>query len=93
MVDSRQTTGVLVVDDEPKNLKLLKTHLESEDFTVFTADNGEQGFEKLKQHKNDIHLILLNRMMPKLNGMQFLKKLKANESVTNIPVIMHLPVK
>ncbi len=88
MADSRYTTGVLVVDDEPQNLKLLKTHLESEDYTVFTADNGEQGFEVLQQHKNDIHVILLDRMMPRLNGIQFLKKLKADESVTNIPVIM-----
>lgn len=88
MVDTRHTTGVLVVDDEPRNLKLLKRHLESEDYTVFSANNGEQGFEKLQQHKNDIHVILLDRMMPKLNGMLFLKKLKADESITNAPVIM-----
>ena len=88
MVDTRHTTGVLVVDDEPRNLKLLKRHLESEDYTVFSANNGEQGFEKLQQHKNDIHVILLDRMMPKLNGMQLLKKLKADESITNTPVIM-----
>lgn len=88
MADTRQSTGVLVVDDDPGSLKLIKRHLESEDYTVFTASNGAKGFEILQQHKKNIYVILLDRIMPKMNGIQFIKKLKANKSIANIPVIM-----
>ena len=88
MTDPRQSTGVLVVDDEPESLKLIKRHLESEGYTVFTANNGAEGFEILQQHRKNIYLILLDRIMPKMDGIQFIKKLKANETIANIPVIM-----
>ena len=88
MVDTRQSTGVLVVDDDPESLKLIKRHLESEDYTVFTANNGAEGFEILQQNRKNICVILLDRIMPKMDGIQFIKKLKANESIANIPVIM-----
>ena len=88
MADPRQSTGVLVVDDEPESLKLIRRHLESEGYIVFTANNGAEGFEILQQHKKNIYVILLDRIMPKMNGIQFIKKLKANESIANIPVIM-----
>ena len=88
MTDTRQSTGVLVVDDDPGSLKLIKKHLQSEDYTVFTANNGAQGFEILQQYKKNICVILLDRIMPKIDGIQFIKKLKTNESIANIPVIM-----
>ncbi len=88
MVDTRPPAGVLIIDDEPRNLKLLKIHLESENYTVFTAGNGEDGLKALQQHKSEIYVILLDRVMPRMNGIEFLTTIKADKSIANIPVIM-----
>jgi len=86
--NTEPSTGVLIVDDEPRNLELLKIHLEGEGYTVYIANDGEQGFEKLQQYKNDISVVLLDRMMPKMNGIQLIEKIKADSAVADIPVIM-----
>ena len=92
MTNNGQATTVLVVDDEPNNVKLISHFLKDEGYTVLTANNGEKGFEKLLQHRKNISLILLDRMMPKMNGMQLLKKVKTDELTANIPVIMQTSV-
>jgi len=86
--NAEPSTGVLIVDDEPRNLDLLKIHLEGEGYTVYIANDGEQGFEKLQQYKDDISVVLLDRMMPKMNGIQLIEKIKADSAVADIPVIM-----
>ena len=86
--NTQPSVGVLIVDDEPRNLKLLKINLEHEGYTVYSANDGEQGLEKLQQYKNDISVVLLDRMMPKMNGIQMIEKIKADASISDIPVIM-----
>ncbi|PKL72755.1 response regulator [Candidatus Kuenenbacteria bacterium HGW-Kuenenbacteria-1] len=78
---------ILIVEDEIALLSILHKKLESEEFTVFDAKNGEQGFEIALQEKPD--LILLDIVMPVMDGITMLKKLRTeSEWGKNAKVIM-----
>ncbi len=77
---------ILVVDDEPHIIKLVETRLKSNGYTVITASNGMEGFEKAKAENPDI--ILLDITMPRMSGKDALIKLKADKQTSSIPVIM-----
>jgi len=78
---------VLIVDDEVNNIMLLETDLIELDYQVLSAKNGHEALELLRCH-TDVRLILLDRMMPIMNGMQFLEIIKKHESLKSIPIIM-----
>ncbi|MBD1576043.1 MULTISPECIES: response regulator [Vibrio] len=75
-------THILLVDDDIELIELLKDILTLEGFTVSQAHNGEEGLAKLSAN---IDLILLDIMMPKMNGMEMLKQLRQN---WHTPVLM-----
>jgi len=78
---------LLVIDDEPDFCRLIKTNLElTDNFEVSTATGGKRGLALAKKLKPD--LILLDIMMPKMDGFEVLKKLKSDIAVMEIPVIM-----
>ena len=77
---------VLVVDDEIYIVHILDFSLGMEGYEVLTALDGEQALEKAKNEKPD--LIVLDIMMPKLDGYETCKLLKAEESTRDIPVIL-----
>ncbi len=75
---------VLIIDDEKYIRQILEMALEDE-WAVSIAESGRQGIELARQVKPD--LILLDRMMPGLDGLSTLKELRANVGTANIPVI------
>lgn len=77
---------VLVVDDEPKLVKLIESRLRANGYTVLTAANGEEGLEMARRHLPD--LILLDIVMPKMDGKETLLALKDDDTTRAIPVIM-----
>ncbi len=77
---------MLVVDDVPANVKLLEVKLSNEYYDVITAKDGYEAISQAKQHKPD--LILLDVMMPGLDGFSTCKKLKEDPDVSHIPVVM-----
>jgi two-component system, cell cycle response regulator len=77
---------VLVVDDVPANVKLLEVKLANEYYDIITAKDGYEAISQAKQHKPDI--ILLDVMMPGMDGFETCRKLKEDTSVSHIPVIM-----
>ena len=77
---------ILVVDDEPSVLKVLKRRLESKHYDVITAEDGLEGLEKALEGKPD--LIISDIMMPTMDGYTFIKKLKAKPGFSRIPVII-----
>lgn len=77
---------ILVVDDIPRNIRLLKDRLLSENHRVIEATNGLEALEKVKEETPD--LILLDIMMPQMDGYQALKHLKADNTLRHIPIIM-----
>lgn len=80
------TANVLVVDDLEPNVKLLEAKLLNEYYTVFTANNGFKAIEMLSHHKIDV--ILLDVMMPGMDGFETCSKIKSNPDTAHIPVIM-----
>jgi len=80
------THKVLVVDDEPLVIKALTEKLSEAGFLVFAAYDGEEALLKVERIKPD--LILLDVIMPKLDGISVLKRLKASPKTMDIPVII-----
>ncbi len=77
---------ILVVDDEPNIVKLIASRLRNNGYDVISALDGEDGLKKAITEKPD--LILLDIIMPGLNGFEVCKRLKENELTKEIPVIM-----
>lgn len=77
---------VLVVDDVPANVKLLEVKLANEYYDVIVARDGYEAISQAKQHKPD--LVLLDVMMPGMDGFETCKKLKEDPDVSHIPVVM-----
>lgn len=76
---------ILIIDDDALNVEILEEYLEEEGFVTIKAYDGEEGWTLLQENK-DVSLILLDRMMPKLDGISFMERLRLN--LKNIPVIM-----
>lgn len=77
---------ILVTDDNPLNVKLLSAKLAREYYSVVTAENGLQAVEKALTDKPD--LVLLDVMMPEMDGFEACRQLKANPATQGIPVVM-----
>ncbi len=80
------TARILVVDDILSNVKLLEAKLTAEYFEVVTAFNGEQALERIESEMPDI--ILLDVMMPGMDGFEVCRRIKANNKTAHIPVVM-----
>lgn len=77
---------ILIIDDEEDIQKLLKIRLEQDSFTVITAGDGASGAKMAEQEIPN--LILLDIMMPNVDGYSCLKEIRKNQKTKNIPVIM-----
>jgi two-component system cell cycle response regulator len=80
------TARVLVVDDIPANVKLLEAKLGAEYFDVVTAGSGPEALRKVEEEKPDI--ILLDVMMPGMDGFEVCQRIKSNPATAHLPVIM-----
>lgn len=77
---------ILIIEDEQTILKAIQIALEEAGFTVQTAIDGENGEESAKSNKPD--LIFLDIILPRKNGLDVLRELKADESTRHIPVVL-----
>ncbi len=77
---------IMVVDDEPDIVKLVKISLEMANFEVVEAFGGQEALDKVQAAQPD--LILLDIMMPDINGFQVCEKIKADPATKHIPVIL-----
>ncbi len=80
------TAKILVVDDVLSNVKLLEARLKAEYYTVIVAHDGKEAIDLVAKQQPDI--ILLDIMMPKINGFEVCKSLKSDPLTTHIPIIM-----
>ncbi len=77
---------ILCVDDEPMNLKILEKLLVSNEYEVIKAEDGEAALKTIGE--NTVDLVLLDVMMPKLDGFEVCRRIKGDERYRNIPVVM-----
>jgi signal transduction histidine kinase len=84
-VTSRATATILIVDDTPANLALIVEYLEARHFRMLVAQGGEEGLQRAVLVQPD--LILLDAIMPGIDGFEVCRRLKAREATRDIPVI------
>ena len=77
---------ILLIDDDPDFVEATKAVLESRPYEIITALGGEEGLKKAREEKPD--LILLDVIMPDINGFQVCQQLKKDPQLSQIPVIM-----
>ena len=77
-------TKILLVDDEKDIVEFIKYNLELEDYQVITAYDGEEALKKMSLHPD---LVILDIMMPKLNGYDVCKKIRAEREFQSVPII------
>ena len=77
---------ILIVDDNPTNLDILQARLAAHNYEILTAKDGEAGLAMAKEKKPD--LILLDIMMPKMDGIEVCRRLRADPSLPFMPIIM-----
>ncbi len=80
---SKQT--ILVVDDEQDLLDLIEYNLKKEGYNVLKAENGQDGIAVAKEHKPN--LVLLDIMMPKMDGIEACEKMRSDDELKHIPII------
>jgi len=83
-MDTKKT--IMVVDDNPDIITIVKTILEGRGFTVFSASSGPELLSMLPNQKAD--LIILDIMMPEMDGLEVLTRLKGKTETSTIPVIL-----
>lgn len=77
---------VLVVDDDPLILEVLRTVLDLEEFRVSTATDGETGLQMLAQDRPDV--VVCDVMMPGLDGLEVCRRIKADPATADLPVVL-----
>ncbi len=77
---------ILIVDDEPQINRMLNIRMKANGYDTLSAFDGEQALEQAKLHHPD--LIILDVMMPKMDGFEVCRRLKLDTSLKDIPVIM-----
>jgi len=81
-----KTPTILIVDDYPKNVKLLEAHLVKTGFNTVAAYDGDQAMQIINEEPPD--LVLLDAMMPVIDGFEVCRKIKENDKTRLIPVVM-----
>ncbi|MDQ3756252.1 MAG: response regulator [Actinomycetota bacterium] len=77
---------VLVVDDDPVIQKLLQVNFEMEGYSVITAGDGEEGLAKAQAERPDA--VVLDVMMPKMDGLEVARRLKGDPETQGIPIVL-----
>lgn len=81
-----QQKKVLIIDDDSRNIFALKAVLTAKKYACLAANGAQEGFEILKQNE-DVGVVLLDMMMPDLDGYQAMAKMSEDEKLKDIPVI------
>jgi signal transduction histidine kinase/DNA-binding response OmpR family regulator len=84
--DGRRPRPVLVVEDDPATREVLRRFLERDGWVVWEAENGRAGLEAVHRHAPD--LVLLDLMMPEMDGFEFVSQLRGTEAGRHVPVVV-----
>ncbi|MBN1679684.1 MAG: PAS domain S-box protein [Anaerolineae bacterium] len=85
MKNNQPESKILIIDDEPVNIRILSAGLQNEGYTVYPVTDGRQAITAIKELMPD--LVLLDVMMPEINGYQICEQIKAEPNIRDIPVI------
>ena len=85
-MSNKRNSTILLIEDDQFLISMYSTKFVVEGFNIISANNRERGLEEAM--KNDIDIILLDILMPKMNGFEVLENLKKQEKTAKIPVIL-----
>jgi CheY-like chemotaxis protein len=83
---SSEPATILIIDDEPQNRRLLEALLQPEGYRTQSASSGDEAMALIAEHAPD--LVLLDIMMPGIDGFEVATRIKSNPATANIPIIM-----
>ena len=78
--------NILIVDDDIRNIFALSSYLEMLGMNIYTAENGFQAIDFLKD-QNNIEIILMDMMMPEMSGYEAIEKIKKDNTIRQLPII------
>lgn len=81
-----QNKKILIVDDEPGVVEIVRVNLEWEGYDICEAFDGQEGWDIVRSEKPD--LVILDIMMPKMSGLELLERIKADPHISDMPVII-----
>jgi len=84
--DGKPAAKILVVDDTPSNVKVLRTLLAVRGYTVITAENGQDALDKAASEPPE--LILMDVVMPVMDGYEACRRLRALPAIKDVPIVM-----
>jgi DNA-binding response OmpR family regulator len=79
--------SILVVDDEPLNVRLMVGMLQKENYRISVATSGEEAWDLMKRSPSAFDAVLLDRMMPGIDGLEVLRRMKEHDELKTVPVI------
>ena len=79
---------ILIVDDESINIDIICANLEEDEYQLITAEDGESAWRLIELNPRGFDVIILDRMMPGMDGMELLRRIKQNDMLEDIPVVM-----
>jgi DNA-binding response OmpR family regulator len=82
----RTPPRILIVDDTPANVEILEMRLAANGYEILTAGDGEEALEVIEKQEPD--LILLDIMMPRIDGIEVCRRVKANDALPFIPIVL-----
>ncbi|MDX1949744.1 MAG: response regulator [Rickettsiales bacterium] len=86
-IENLESKKILLVDDEELNLDILQEYLTEEGYQTILAHNGLEGLERLAENP-DVSAIILDRMMPAMDGITFMYEIRKNPKFSDLPVVM-----
>lgn len=78
--------NIMIIDDEPDNIKVASLVLKKEGYKVFSRQSVREGLEVMKEHR--MSLVLMDAMMPDINGFEGIKLIKEDKNLRCIPILM-----
>lgn len=88
MTNLPQNISILAVDDEEYNLLIIEEFLQNDGYQISTAKDGEEAWAMLEADPYKFDVVLLDRMMPKMEGLEVLSRIKAHETLQYVPTIL-----
>lgn len=79
---------ILIVEDNPTNLKLIRDILVFQKYNVLESTDGKAAIETVANNSQNLDLILMDLQLPEISGLEVIKKLKSDEATQNIPIIV-----